>query len=431
MIRVVFMGSADLSATMLERLTRERDTVQVVGCVTQPDKPAGRSKKLRPCACKAFVDAVGIPCLTPERVNTPESLAQIAAWLPDVIVVVAYGQFLSRRLLDIPTLGCINIHLSLLPRYRGASPIHAALLHGDKVTGATAMLMDEGMDSGPILDEVETPIYEDDTLESLHDRLADLGGDLLARILPQWAYFKVRATPQDPAQVSMAYKIRKTDGLLHWTDPTALSLRKLRAYTPWPSCFTYMPQGAREAGKMLRLTHALHRPRTVDNGRIREEHAAELEETDAFEEVRVAFAQADVFFLKQPPGKASHLPLGAYVGTGTDYDVHSVFLRQAAEFGHVVVAGEVELSGLLLVDIPEYVEADGVHAQRFAHLDAVLPVGTGNAGVVEFGGFHDEGFAIEQEGLVAYAEGLGLFFFCRKCVGCGRSRQQCGEQQAQ
>ena len=268
MIRVVFMGSADLSATMLERLTRERDTVQVVGCVTQPDKPAGRSKKLRPCACKAFVDAVGIPCLTPERVNTPESLAQIAAWLPDVIVVVAYGQFLSRRLLDIPTLGCINIHLSLLPRYRGASPIHAALLHGDKVTGATAMLMDEGMDSGPILDEVETPIYEDDTLESLHDRLADLGGDLLARILPQWAYFKVRATPQDPAQVSMAYKIRKTDGLLHWTDPTALSLRKLRAYTPWPSCFTYMPQGAREAGKMLKILAARAEPVTIEQERI-------------------------------------------------------------------------------------------------------------------------------------------------------------------
>ena len=151
MIRVVFMGSADLSATMLERLSREPG-VQVVGCVTQPDKPAGRSKKLTPCACKAFVDAVGIPCLTPERVNTPESLAQIAAWLPDVIVVVAYGQFLSRRLLDIPTLGCINIHLSLLPKYRGASPIHAALLNGDAVTGATAMLMDEGMDSGPILD---------------------------------------------------------------------------------------------------------------------------------------------------------------------------------------------------------------------------------------------------------------------------------------
>ena len=145
MIRVVFMGSADLSATMLERLTRERDTIRVVGCVTQPDKPAGRSKHLTPCACKAFVNQVGIPCLTPDRVNTPESLAQIAAWLPDVIVVVAYGQFLSKRLLDIPMLGCINIHLSLLPKYRGASPIHAALLSGDRETGATAMLMDEGI----------------------------------------------------------------------------------------------------------------------------------------------------------------------------------------------------------------------------------------------------------------------------------------------
>ncbi len=253
MIRVVFMGSADLSATMLERLTRETDIVQVVGCVTQPDKPAGRSKKLTPCACKAFVDAHGIPCLTPAKVNTPESLAQIAAWLPDVIVVVAYGQFLSRKLLDIPTLGCINIHLSLLPRYRGASPIHAALLAGDKVTGASAMLMDEGMDTGPVLMSYETPIHASDTLETLHDRLASLGADLLIDVLPLWAYFKVRPVRQDPEKVTTAYKIKKSDGLLHWTDTTSYNLRKLRAYTPWPSCFTYMPEDHKEAGKMLKV----------------------------------------------------------------------------------------------------------------------------------------------------------------------------------
>ncbi len=253
MIRVVFMGSADLSATMLERLTRETDTIQVVGCVTQPDKPAGRSKKMTPCACKAFVDAVGIPCLTPVKVNTPESLAQIAAWLPDVIVVVAYGQFLSRRLLDIPTMGCINIHLSLLPKYRGASPIHAALLAGDRVTGASAMLMDEGMDTGPVLMSYQTQINASDTLETLHDRLADLGADLLVDVLPLWAYFKVRPVPQDPEKVTTAYKIRKSDGLLQWTDTTSYILRKLRAYTPWPSCFTYMPEGHKEAGKMLKV----------------------------------------------------------------------------------------------------------------------------------------------------------------------------------
>ena len=256
MIRVVFMGSADLSATMLERLAREHDTVQVVGCVTQPDKPAGRGKRLTPCACKVFANAVGIPCLTPERVNTPESLARIAAWLPDAIVVVAYGQFLSRRLLDIPTLGCINIHLSLLPRFRGASPIHAALLAGDRVTGASAMLMDEGMDSGPVLMTKETPIRDDDTLETLHDRLADLGAELLVEVLPLWAFFHVKATPQDPAKVTTAYKIKKSDGVLRWEDPTALNLRKLRAYTPWPSCFTSMPEGCKEQGKRLKILSA-------------------------------------------------------------------------------------------------------------------------------------------------------------------------------
>ncbi|MGN0891643.1 MAG: methionyl-tRNA formyltransferase [Candidatus Spyradenecus sp.] len=264
MIRVVFMGSADLSATMLERLVQEQEHLQVVGCVTQPDKPAGRSKHLTPCACKAFVTKAGIPCLTPERVNTPESLAQIAAWLPDVIVVVAYGQFLSKRLLDIPTMGCINIHLSLLPRYRGASPIHAALLAGDRETGATAMLMDEGMDSGPILMTAKTPIRDDDTLETLHDRLADLGADLLIRVLPLWAFFKVKPTPQDPKLVTTAYKIRKSDGLLHWTDPTDFNLRKLRAYTPWPSCFTYMPAGHKEHGKMLKILTAHAEPIDLD-----------------------------------------------------------------------------------------------------------------------------------------------------------------------
>lgn len=263
MIRVVFMGSADLSATMLKRLTQETETVQVVGCVTQPDKPAGRNKRLTPCACKAVVDEMGIPCLTPEKVNAPESLARIAAWLPDVIVVVAYGQFLSRRLLDIPTLGCINIHLSLLPKYRGASPIHAALLAGDRETGASAMLMDEGMDSGPVLMTAKTPIRDEDTLETLHDRLADLGADLLAKVLPLWAYFKVKPVPQDASQVSMAYKIRKSDGLLHWTDSTESILRKLRAYTPWPSCFTYMPEGHKEAGKMLKVLEAVEEPCTA------------------------------------------------------------------------------------------------------------------------------------------------------------------------
>lgn len=268
MIRVVFMGSADLSAVMLERLAGTPG-FQVVGCVTQPDKPAGRSKKLTPCACKAFVNGAGIPCLTPEKVNTPESLAQIAAWLPDVIVVVAYGQFLSRRLLDIPTLGCINIHLSLLPRYRGASPIHAALLAGDAVTGVTAMLMDEGMDTGPILMTEETPIYPHDTLETLHDRLTDLGAGLLVRVLPQWAFFKIRATPQDPALATVAYKIRKTDGLLIWEEPTDRLLRKVRTYNPWPSTYTYLPKAEGETeGKMFKILEA--EPAFLD---VRDEHA--------------------------------------------------------------------------------------------------------------------------------------------------------------
>jgi len=255
-IRIVFMGSAKISKIMLERLCAEQERFQVVGCVTQPDKPAKRGKKLVACPCREFVEARGIPCLTPARVNTPESLAQIAAWLPDVIVVVAYGQFLGRRLLDIPTLGCVNIHLSLLPRHRGASPIHAALLDGDPVAGVSAMLMDEGMDTGPVLMTESLPVLPEETYTSLEGRLARLGADVLVKVLPEWAFFRVRPTPQDPDRATTAYKIKKSDGLVRWEEPTGRILRKLRAYEAWPTSFTLMPDDHRECGKRLKVLAA-------------------------------------------------------------------------------------------------------------------------------------------------------------------------------
>lgn len=260
-MRVVFLGSADISAIMLGRLFKT-DGVDVAGVVTPPDKPAGRQKHLTPCPCKAILADIrpGIHCFTPAKINSPESLAQIRAWKPDVLVVVAYGQFLGKELLSIPKYGCINIHLSLLPRYRGASPIHAAILNGDKETGVTAMLMDEGMDSGDILMVERTPIHANETTESLHFRLALMGGDLLAKVLPLWVTDdpkrKIVPVPQDESLVTFAYKIKKTDGLLDWNEPSEIILRKIRAFTPWPGCYTHMPLTGKGAGKVLKIHSA-------------------------------------------------------------------------------------------------------------------------------------------------------------------------------
>ncbi len=260
-MRIVFLGSADLSAIMLRRLIKTPG-LEIVGTVTQPDKPAGRKKCLTPCPCKADFEKSdeNRSFFTPENINAPESLEQIRAWRPDVIVVVAYGQFLGKALLSIPPYGCLNIHLSLLPRYRGAAPIHAAVLNGDKETGVTAMLMDEGMDSGDILMVERTPIHANETVEALHFRLADLGADLLVKVLPLWvtADEKKRLTPirQDPALVTFAKKIKKADGHIDWAAPSDLILRKIRAFTLWPGCTAAMPPTGKDAGKILKALSA-------------------------------------------------------------------------------------------------------------------------------------------------------------------------------
>lgn len=262
-MRIVFLGSADLSAIMLNRLLKTPG-MEVVGVITQPDKPAGRSKCLTPCPCKKILKSIAaeVECYTPEKVNAPEALAQIRAWQPDVIVVVAYGQFLCKELLAIPRHGCLNIHLSLLPRYRGAAPIHAAVLNGDRETGVTAMLMDEGMDSGDILMLERTPIHANETVESLHFRLALLGADLLVKVLPLWvtddAKKRIKPIKQDPALVTIARKIKKHDGLLVWAAPSDLILRKIRAFTPWPGNIATMPGDidSKAAGKLLKILSA-------------------------------------------------------------------------------------------------------------------------------------------------------------------------------
>jgi methionyl-tRNA formyltransferase len=251
-MRVVFMGSAEVSCVMLEALLRAPG-FQVAGVVTQPDRPAGRHRQLTPCPGKQKAVAHGLPVITPEKVNSEESLVQLAAWAPDVIVVVAYGQFLGKRLLALPPQGCINIHLSLLPRHRGAAPVQWAIASGDTVSGVTAIRMDQGMDSGDILGQVEEPIRPDDTADALYERLTPLGAELLVRTLEEIAAGRVRRTPQDASKVTFAPKLKKEDGEINWTLPAEQIARRVRGFNPWPACFTSLPVRLRTGGHAGRV----------------------------------------------------------------------------------------------------------------------------------------------------------------------------------
>ena len=261
-MRVVFMGSADVSCVMLEALLGDPG-VALAGVVTQPDRPAGRHRHLTPCPGKQKALEHGLPVITPEKINSDEALAQLAAWKPDVIVVVAYGQFLGKRLLALPLQGCINIHLSLLPRHRGAAPVQWAIAAGDTVSGVTAILMDQGMDSGDMLGQVEEPIRAEDTAELLYARLAPLGADLLLRTLADAAAGRSVRTPQDAAKMTLAPKIKKEDGRIEWSLPAVQIAQRVRGFNPWPACFTTLPahlQAGAHTGRLKVLRVAVCPP---------------------------------------------------------------------------------------------------------------------------------------------------------------------------
>lgn len=254
-MRVVYMGSSEASAMCLRAIMRERE-LEVVGVITQPDRPAGRGKALTPCPCKAFAIEQGITeIITPEDVNAEESMSKIRSWKPDVIAVVAFGQFLKAPLLNLPMAGCINCHFSLLPKYRGASPVVSALAAGEKLTGVTVMRMGLGMDDGPILLQSYEPIYSDVTGGELMDSLAVTGGVTLAKALK---LINRNALPpevvQDPAEATFAKKLKKTDGLIKWDDPVIYVERKIRAYMPWPGTYSFLPRRLRKKGSSGRVS---------------------------------------------------------------------------------------------------------------------------------------------------------------------------------
>jgi methionyl-tRNA formyltransferase len=238
--RIIFFGTAELARASLAALSR-CDGFEVAAVVTQPDKPKGRDLRLQPTPVKAEALALGLPVHQPPKARAAGFVEQLAAWKPDLIVVVAYGQILPQTILDIPRFGCLNVHTSLLPKYRGAAPIQWAILDGQPETGVTVMQMDAGLDTGAILAQQATPIQAADDSQTLHDRLAQMGARLLVETIPAYIAGKIQPRAQPEECASYARKISKEDGRLDWSQPARALWNRIRAFTPWPGAFTLLP----------------------------------------------------------------------------------------------------------------------------------------------------------------------------------------------
>ncbi|HAV63025.1 MAG TPA: methionyl-tRNA formyltransferase [Verrucomicrobiales bacterium] len=252
-LRVIFMGSAELACNSLQALRADRRT-EMLAVVTQPDKPKGRALKLSPTPVGALAESLGLPLHKPKRARDPEFIETLRELRPDLIVVVAYGQLLPQSLLDVPRHGCLNVHTSLLPKYRGAAPIQWAIVDGEPETGVTIMQMDAGLDTGPILSQARTPITADDTAAALHDRLATIGARLLIDTIPGYVSGELKPCPQPAEGVSVARKISKEDGRIDWSRPARAIFNQIRGFDPWPGAFTTLPLGGQP--RLLKLWRA-------------------------------------------------------------------------------------------------------------------------------------------------------------------------------
>jgi methionyl-tRNA formyltransferase len=237
--RIIFLGTPAFAVPVLRMLHEQSSTAnwQVVAAGMQPDRPAGRGRQVAASPVKQYAVEQGIPVVQPKSLRKdPAAVAELAALAPDLIVVAAYGLILPPSVLALPTFGCINVHASLLPAYRGASPITAAILDGRSETGVTIMLMDEGMDTGPSLCQSTEPLLAHDTTASLSERLAAKGAQLLIETLPDWLSGRIAPVAQGdlPGEVSTCRLIEKEDGRIDWTRPAVFIERMVRAYTPWP-----------------------------------------------------------------------------------------------------------------------------------------------------------------------------------------------------
>lgn len=237
-LKVVFLGTPQFAVPTLDAILASSHTV--VGVVTQPDKPRGRGQKETDAPVKARARERGLPTLQPATLKDPAVLEQLAALGADIGVVAAYGKILSQVVLDIPRLGMINVHASLLPRWRGAAPVHRSVIAGDAVTGVTIMRVVKALDAGAMLATVERPIGPDDTSDEVERDLATLGADLLVRTLDRLAVGPVDEVPQDDRLVTYAHRLTKDDGVIDWTKPAAAIHNQIRGLHPWPLAFSYV-----------------------------------------------------------------------------------------------------------------------------------------------------------------------------------------------
>jgi len=263
-IQIVFMGSPDFALPTLKALA---DHFSVAGVVTQPDRPAGRGRTLTPPPVKELALERNLPIIQPRNLKEEDAKEQLRNWKADVIIVAAFGQILPPEILELPAHGCINVHASLLPRWRGAAPIQAAILHGDEITGITIMEMDSGLDTGPIIDQRTIPIQPDDTAGSLSQKLAHLGGEMIVESLTEYLSGDLVPKPQDDSKATYAPMLNKSDGELDFKRPAKKVSLKIRAYNPWPGTFIYWKD------KRLKIYTAHAVPTTSPGPGVRTKHA--------------------------------------------------------------------------------------------------------------------------------------------------------------
>lgn len=259
MIKIVFMGSPEFALPSLRALAGAND-YEVVGVVTQPDRASGRGREVKMPPVKTLALELGIPIMQPEKLRAPEAMQQLKLWSPDLVVVAAFGQILKQDVLDLPRHGCLNVHASLLPRWRGAAPINAAILHGDEETGVTIMKMDAGLDTGAMLAKKSMRLPPDGTAGTVTSTLSRLGADLLIETLPRWLAGEIQLTPQDDALSTYAPMLKKVDGRLDFSRDVNELERQVRALNPWPGAFmefdgTMLKIHRARVGQIVNLSH--------------------------------------------------------------------------------------------------------------------------------------------------------------------------------
>ena len=247
-MKIIFMGTPEFAVPSLRALVDSGD--EVVAVVTQPDKPKGRGLEVAPPPTKVLAERHGIPVLQPAKIKTEEFFNELKKFNPDLICVAAYGKILPKNILDLPHYGCINVHASLLPKYRGAAPINWAIIRGEKVTGITTMKMDEGMDTGDMLLKKEVPIEDEDTGETLSEKLSEIGARLLIETIRLLKEGQLNPIPQDHSQANYAPMLKKEDGKIDWQKSAEEIRNLIRGALPWPSAYTNLE------GKLLKIYKA-------------------------------------------------------------------------------------------------------------------------------------------------------------------------------